>query len=102
MNNVKEEFIRECISNRNYLEFTYKDISNCLIGVSEKEYKDFEDGNYNMSIENVKRLLKVLCIEKPVFSDVEKYLDFSNSDLSKSDIEDIKNIAYEIVGGNND
>jgi len=84
------------------LEFTYKDISNCLIGVSEKEYKDFEDGNYNMSIENVKRLLKVLCIEKPVFSDVEKYLDFSNSDLSKSDIEDIKNIAYEIVGGNND
>ena len=102
MNNVKKEFIKECISNRNYLEFTCKDMANCLVGVSEKEYKEFEAGNYNMSIENARRLVKVLCIKKPMATEIEKYLDFSNSELSKSDIDDIKNIAIEIVGGYND
>ena len=102
MNNVKKEFIKECLNNRNYLEFTYKDMANCLVGVSEKEYKEFEAGNYNMSIENARRLVKVLCIKKPMATEIEKYLDFSNSELSKSDIDDIKNIAIEIVGGYND
>ena len=97
---IKLEFINECIKNRKYLGFTYKDMSNCLIDVTEKDYEEFENGNYAMSKENVDRLVRVLCIEKPVTIDPKKYLDTSG--LTQEEIEDLSHIVSLIVGEDND
>lgn len=99
-NSFKQEFINECINNRNYLGFTNKDMANCLINVSEKDYIEFEKGNYSMSKENIERLTRVLCIKKPVKFDINKYLD--TSELSEEEKEDLTSIVEMIVGENYD
>ena len=96
---VKEEFIDECIKNRKYLGFSHLDMANCLINMSENDYKNFELGKYNISKENVSRLIKVLCIEKPIKQ--ENILELS-SDLSEEEREDLLNLASELVGEFND
>lgn len=99
-NNFKKEFIKECKNNRIYLGYTFSDISKVLIDVSEDEYMKFEDGKYNMSNENVKRLIRVLCIKKPTDIDINKYIDITG--LDDVEIEDLSNILEVIVGEDND
>ena len=92
---VKEEFIKECITNREYLGFSYEDMANCLIDVSVNEYKDFESGKGNMSKENVSRLIRVLCIEKPKSTSLALEFD---EDSTIDEKEDLLNIASLIEG----
>ena len=97
---VKEEFISECIKNRTYLGLSYKDMANCLIDVSESDYKSFENGEYKISKENVARLIRVLCIEKS--QDEVMELDLSDGEFSDEEKEDLLKIANELVGGLDD
>ena len=97
---IKKEFIEECIKNRKYLGFSYKDMANCLVDVSEKNYQDFEDGNYIMSDENMKRLIRVLCVKKPVSVHINEYID--TGDLTKEEVEDLSSVVEFIVGEDND
>lgn len=99
-NDFKNEFINECIKNRNYLGYTCDHVSKCLIGVSEQEYVSFESGNFAMSRENVERLVRLLCIKKPKKFDVNDYID--TSDLNEVELEDLTKIVEYIVGEEND
>jgi len=99
MNNDYKIFIDECIKNRNFLEFSYKDMSNCLINVSCEDYLNFEKCKYKMSKENLIRICRVLCIKKPISFDVSSYID--TSELDEDEIKDLSKIIYEIVGDNN-
>ena len=92
---VKEQFIQECIKNREYLGFTYLDMSNCLIDMSENDYKNFELGKYEISKENAIRLTRILCLQKPKNKTIE--LEFDD-DISDEDKEDLLKIASELEG----
>ena len=96
MENIKREIIKECINNRKYLGLSCKDMSNCLINVSEKDYVEFEQGNYPMNKENVQRIIKVLCISKPNKKDYSEYIDTTG--LNKEEIEDLCSVLEVIVG----
>lgn len=98
--NFKKEFINECIKNREYLELTCKDMSLCLVNVSEDDYSNFESGKYSMSKENIERIMRVLCINKPKLFDINKYLDTKG--LDEEEIEDLSKIVELIVGEDND
>lgn len=100
MNEDYKLFLIECIKNRNFLEFTYKDMSNCLINISEDDYASFEKGKYKMSKENLIRIVRVLCIKKPVEKNIDKYINIS--DLNEDEINDLSNVISSIVGDNND
>ena len=86
---VKEEFINECIKNREYLGYSYADMANCLINMSEENYRDFELGKLNISKDNVARLIKVLCIEKPKPNGSNLVFDVDVSNEEKNDLLDI-------------
>ena len=96
----KKDFINECINNRQYLGLTNKDMSLCLINVSEEDYYNFELGTYSMSKENIERIMRVLCISKPKTFDVNKYLN--TSELNQEEIDDLSKIVELIVGEDND
>ena len=96
---LKNEFINECINNRIFLGYTSKDVANSLIEVSEQEYIDFEGGKYIMSSENIKRLMRVLCIEKPNAFDVNQYIDTTG--LDEVELDDLSKIVKTIVGDDN-
>ena len=96
---LKKEFINECINNRIFLGYTSKDVANSLIEVSEEEYIDFEAGKYIMSSENIKRLMRVLCIEKPNAFDVNQYIDTTG--LDEVELDDLSKIVKTIVGDDN-
>jgi len=96
---LKKEFINECINNRTFLGYTSKDVADSLIDVSEQDYIDFEDGKYVMTNENIKRLMKVLCIEKPNAFDVNKYIDTTG--LDEVEVDDLSKIVKAIVGDDN-
>ena len=100
MNEDYKLFLIECIKNRKFLEFTYKDMSNCLIEVSEDDYIKFEKGRYKMSKENLIRIVRVLCINKPSTKNIDKYINIS--ELSKEEISDLSNVISSIVGDVND
>lgn len=100
MSDFINEFREECKKNREYLDLTIQDISNALINVSEKEYFDFENGNKNLSKENLQRLAKILCINKPSLFDIDEYIDTTY--LSKEEIEDVSKVVEFIVGVEND
>lgn len=91
-----DEFIKQCILNRKNLEFSYKDMSNCLIDVSAKEYEEFEKGNYRMSQENLKRIMRVLCIHEYKEIDIDSYIDTEG--LNEDEIKDLSKIVCELVG----
>lgn len=91
-----EKFIKQCIINRKNLEFSFKDMSNCLINVSEEEYKEFEKGNYEMSKENLNRLIRVLCLVKPKKIILDDYIDTEG--LSDKEKDDLSQIICDIVG----
>lgn len=93
-------FINQCIKNREFMEFTYKDMSNCLINVSEKDYEDFELGNYEMSNENLDRLVRVLHISKIKNYDMSDYLNPDEYD--EEELRDLSNVILSIVGEEND
>ncbi len=99
MENLKNEFINQCIKNRKYLGFSCRDMSLCLNGVSEADYIGFEEGKYPMSKENVHRLMKVLCIEKPNNTNYSEYIDTTG--LTEEEIEDLSMIVEAIVGDEN-
>ena len=99
MNNEYKSFVNECIKNRTYLQFTYKDMENCLINVSAKEYEDFEKLKYKMTKENLVRIARVLCINKPTIKNISNYIEIE--DLSKEELKDITNIISTIVGDDN-
>ena len=92
----KVEFIKQCKKNREILEFSYKDMSNCLIDISEEEYKLFEQGKFSMSRENLVRLARVLCIEENRMFDLSDYIDTDG--LDEEQINDLKNIIEKLVG----
>ena len=92
----KFEFINQCKKNRKILEFSYKDMSNCLINVSEQEYKLFEDGKCSMSRENLERLVRVLCINESNEFDLNDYIDTDG--LDEEQINDLTNIIEKLVG----
>lgn len=100
MNEKMIMFIDECIKNRKFLEYTHKDMSNCLIGVSEKDYADFEDGNYVMSKENLDRIVRVLKVKKPTSFDISDYINVDEYD--EDEIKDLSNVISVIVGEDND
>lgn len=100
MNNEYKLFLKECIKNRKYLEFTYKDMSNCLINVSETDYENFEHGEYKMSKDNLIRIFRVLCIKKPTSIAINDYID--TNDLNEDEIKDIARALSVIVGDDND
>ena len=100
MNEKMIMFINECIKNRKFLEYTHKDMSNCLIGVSEKDYADFESGNYTMSKENLDRIVRVLKVKKPTYFDVSKYINVDEYD--EEEIDDLTKVISTIVGEDND
>ena len=99
MNNDYVAFIKECIKNRKFLEFSYQDMSNCLIKVSAKDYENFEKGQYKMSKENLIRIARVLCVERPNSIDVSHYID--TSDLSEEEVNDLGKVIFSIVGDEN-
>ena len=90
------KFIKQCIINRKNLEFSYKDMSNCLINVSEEEYKEFEKGNYKIDKENIIRLMRVLCLEEYKEIDINDYIDTEG--LTDEEIKDLSKFVCEIVG----
>lgn len=99
MNKGYETFVSQCIKNRKILEFSYKDMSNCLINVSESDYINFENGTYLMSKENMIRIARVLCVEKPLFKDISEYIDVNG--LSENEIADLSKIISVIEGDEN-
>ena len=99
MKQFKEEFVDECIKNRVFLELSYKDVSSCLINVSEENYKSFEEGKFSLSKENIERLIRVLCIKKPCNIDVNKCID--TTDLNEDEIKDLSMVVEAIVGDDN-
>ena len=90
------EFKSECKKNREYLGYSFSDVSVSLIDVSEEEYRNFEETDYMLSRENLERLTRVLCISKPNVFDVNKYID--TSDLNEEELEDITRVVASIVG----
>lgn len=99
MNKGYELFVNQCIKNRKILEFSYKDMSNCLINVSEQDYANFEKGTYLMSKENMIRIARVLCVEKPLFKDISEYIDVSG--LSENEIADLSKVISVLEGDDN-
>ena len=92
---VKEEFIKDCIKNRKYLGFSYEDMANCLIDMNANDYKNFELGKCNISKENVTRIIRILCIERPKLNEINLDLD---STLSNDEKEDLFSIACMLEG----
>lgn len=99
MNNDYKIFVKECIKNRNFLEFTYDDMSRCLINVSAEDYANFEKGQYKMTKENLIRIARVLCIEKPSSKDISNYIDTTG--LDEDEIKDLASVISVIVGDEN-
>lgn len=99
MNNDYKMFVKQCIKNRIYLDFSPKDMENCLIDVSQKQYEDFEKGKYFMSKENIIRLTRVLCIEKPVTQNIDKFIDING--LNDEELTDLSKVLSGIVGDDN-
>ena len=99
MNNEYQVFLKECIKNRKYLSFSFKDMSNCLVNVSEKDYANFEKGTYQMSKENLIRISRVLCVKRPTDFNINDYID--TGDLNEDEIKDLTKIICELVGDDN-
>lgn len=98
-NNFIYEFKKECKKNREYLGYSFSDVSVALIDVSEEDYANFEDGNNVLSKENLERLARVLCVKKPYDFNVENYIDTTG--LTIEEIDDLSSILFEIVGDDN-
>ena len=98
-NNFIYEFKKECKKNREYLGYSFSDVSVALIDVSEDDYANFEDGNNVLSKENLERLARVLCVKKPYDFNVENYIDTTG--LTIEEIDDLSSILFEIVGDDN-
>ena len=92
----KLEFIKQCKKNREILEFSFLDVSSCLIDVSENEYRLFEQGKLSISKENLGRLVRILCIKQQNQFYLEDYVDTSG--LSEEEISDLKTVVEELVG----
>ena len=99
MNNEYELFINECKKNRVFLNYSCKDMANCLVNVSEEDYIKFEDYNYKMSKENLIRIARVLCLKKVQIMDVNNYID--TSELEEEEIKDLSKVISAIVGDEN-
>ena len=99
MNSEYKLFVRQCIKNRKYLEFSYQDMSDCLLNVSPDNYEDFECGNYSMSKENLIRIARVLCVKKPSSIDIKDYIDTSG--MSEEETKDLSRALNAIVGDDN-
>ena len=93
------EFKNECKKNREYLGYSFYDVSVSLVDVSEEEYENFENGKHMLSKENIERLARVLCIKKPITFDVNDYIDTEG--LTKEELKDLSDIIFEIVGDDN-
>ena len=100
MGEFKQEFLKECQKNREYLEFSAKDMANCLIGVSEEDYLDFESGKKGLSKDNIQRLIRVLCIKSPKQFNLDDYIDTKG--MSEEELEDFSMVIKMIVGDEND
>lgn len=93
----KQAFLKQCKTNREILELSYEDMSNCLIDMNVKEYKAFENGSKNtISKENLKRIYRVLCLEETNLFNLNDYIDTEG--LSKEEILDIASIVEKLVG----
>lgn len=99
MNSEYKLFVKQCIKNRKYLEFSYEDMANCLINVSPNDYEDFECENYSMSKENLIRIARVLCVKKPSSVDIKDYIDTNG--MTEDEVKDLAKALNAIVGDDN-
>lgn len=99
MNNEYKLFVKQCIKNRLYLEFSYQDMSNCLIDVTSSDYENFEKGKYKMSKENLIRIARVLCVKRPTSLDIKDYIDTTG--LTDEEIIDLSKAISVIEGDDN-
>ncbi len=91
------DFLNQCKKNREILEFTYQDMANCLVDMSAKEYSLFEMGKIkNISKENLKRIVRVLCIADVNNFNLNDYIDIEY--LSEEEILDLGKIVETLVG----
>ena len=72
------------------IRYTYKEVDD------EEEYKEFENGNYSMSKENLERIMRVLCLTEYKEIDINDYID--TNELSEEEIKDLSKIVCDIVG----
>ena len=98
MDKTREEFINECIKNRNYFAYSVEDVCGCLSGVSVKDYMDFECGKWNMNDENIQRLSSILGVSKPAEFNIHQYIDTAG--LNKEDIASLEDIVRAIKDPN--
>ena len=91
-----KEFIKQCKKNRLALDYTYDDVSDSLIGVSEKEYIEFEEGRGTLSEENLDRLCRILCLKSPKKFNLDDYIDTDG--LNEEELDDLKKVVEVIVG----
>lgn len=96
---MKEEFLKVCIKNRLFLKLSVEELASYLSGVSSKEYEAFEEGNYDMSKENIERICRILCVKKPIKFNLEDHIDINS--VNDEELEDISKIVEAIVGDEN-
>lgn len=94
------KFLLTCINNRKTLEYSEKEMASYLVGVSEEDYINFENGKYLMDEDNVKRIVRVLAITNVELFNVSDYID--TEDLSEEEIKDLSVIVEQIVGEEDD
>lgn len=91
-----KQFLLTCINNRKMLEYSEKEMASYLVNVSEEDYIKFEHGKYLMDDNNIKRLVRILAIEKKGLFNLEDYIDTDG--LSEEEIDDLSKIICDIVG----
>lgn len=96
---MKEEFLKVCINNRIFLNLSVEEMASYLRNVSSKQYEAFEEGDYDMSRENIERICRILCVKKPLNFKLEDHIDIDSVD--EDDLEDISKIVEAIVGDEN-
>ena len=94
-----EKFLLTCINNRNVLEYSEKEMSSYLDGVSEKDYVDFERGKYLMSKNNLMKIVRILAIKASEIFSLKDYIDTEG--LSDEDVADLTIVVSKIVGEEN-
>ena len=69
------------------------------IKTRNESIKEFEKGKGMLSLENLRKIAKVLCIEKPTDKDLSKYIDINGLDVEE--LNDIAKVVNAIVGDDN-
>ena len=97
----KSEFLNQCKKNREYLNYSTKDVADALIDFSAEDYENFENGRSSyISKENLRRLVDILCLKSNKQFNINDYIN--TSDLEAEEVKDLKKVIEYIVGDEND